>query len=232
MTRVEQAAELDETLPGPGEGRLEGPAGVAGPNLDPDEELLALPAPPRRERLLAMTMMAAVVGLALGLAASLRADVGYFLSSGVPVDLGKAPALDPSGWQTDLHARVQGTPMLSQMVRYHGALGGNGYVVFPLAGQRNLLVQLPAEALNEPGVVRTEFAGRLLRVGDLGGRYASVASFLRERMELPLTADTYLLMADEPPGSYLWACLLLGLCLSIVALNVWLMLRWFRPLRW
>jgi hypothetical protein len=230
MTRLEHTAELEDALPGAG--AAPAASAVAGPNLDPDEELLALPAPPRRERLMAMTLMAAVVGLALGLGASLRADVSYFLTSGLPVDLGKAPALDPSGWQSNLHARVRGTPMLSRMVRYHGALGGNGYVVFPLAGQRNLLVQVPAEGLDDAGALPTEFAGRLLRVGDLGGRYASVAGFLRERMELPLSADTYLLMAEEPPGSYLWACLLLGLCLGVVALNIWLMLRWFRPLKW
>ena len=50
-------------------------------------------------------------------------------------------------------------------------------------------------------------------------------------MGMPVTAESFLLMADEPPASYGWALAIAFLCLGVVLLNIWLMLRWFRPLK-
>ncbi|HEX4353201.1 MAG TPA: hypothetical protein VHZ95_09810, partial [Polyangiales bacterium] len=121
------------------------PASIeADGQLDP--ELLALPAPPRGRRLVAMVSMAAVVGLALGLCSSVRSDIEYALSPDRAEMLGDAIQQKPSALPSNAYVLVRGTPMLSGMVRFESGLFGREYVVFPLAGQRNVFVQVPAES--------------------------------------------------------------------------------------
>jgi hypothetical protein len=197
---------------------------------DPDLELLTLPAPPRGQRLLAMTLMAAVVGLAVGLLSQLRGDLAYFFSSGQAVDIGEVTSLDLSTLEPNSFVRVRGTPMLSRMVRFERPLLGD-YAVFPLAGQRQIFVQLPAAALDDTVLAaRGQYSGRLQTFGDLGSRMRSVRGYLAQRMGMPVTAESFVILAEEPPESHGWALALGALCLAIIGVNVWLMLRWFRPL--
>ena len=193
-----------------------------------DPELLALPAPPRGRRLWAMTLMAAVVALALGLASSVRSDMAYALLPNRAELLGDAIQLNPATLPSNAFVLVRGTPMLSNMVRFEVGLFGAEYVVFPLAGQRNVFVQLPAEALRDPRTAaNTEFAGRMVTFGELGGRFRVVREFLAQRLELPVTAETFLVVADDPPRGHAWSLFFGAFCLSIVGLNVWLFSRWF-----
>ena len=120
--------------------QLEKMAQFARPAESIDEELLALPAPPRGQRLVAMTLMAAVVAAAMGLAASVRGDLAYFFAAERPTDLGEATAIVPGELTPNSYVRTSGTPMLSAMVTYQQNVSGASYVVFPLAGQRQLLV--------------------------------------------------------------------------------------------
>lgn len=196
-----------------------------------DEELLALPVPDRRRRMTTLTAMALAVAAALGLAWSLRLDAAYFFARPAPVDLGEARALGAADLQTNRYVTVSGTPMAAYAVEYERVIGGERYGVFPLAGQRRLFVQVP---LDGPGVGRTAtdrtFAGRLVTFGELGGRAGAVQHHLREQMGLPVGVDTYLVLAGEAPGAYVWALALLALCLAFAALDAWLLLRWFRPI--
>lgn len=196
-----------------------------------DAELLALPAPPRGQRMLAMGLMAAVVAAALGLLASLGADVAYRFSADRAQDLGAAVGLDLSLLETNAYVRVRGTPMLSSSVRFERPFSGTEYAVFALAGQHQVFVQVPVDALSDPArVAQGEWSGRLMSFGELGARYRTVRTFLGERMGLPVTAESFVVLAEEAPRTYDWALGLSALCLSIVALMVWLLLRWFRPL--
>jgi hypothetical protein len=179
-----------------------------------------------------MTLMAAVVALALGLATSVRSDMAYALLPNRAELLGDAIHLDPAGLPSNAYVLVRGTPMLSNMVRFEVGLFGAEYVVFPLAGQRNVFVQLPADALRDPRTAaNTEFAGRIVTFGELGGRFRVVREFLAQRLALPVTAETFLVVADDPPRGHAWSLFFGAFCLSIVALNVWLFSRWFTPLR-
>ena len=197
----------------------------------PDAELLALPAPPRGQRFLAMGLMAAVVAAALGLLASLGADVAYRFAADRALDLGSATSLDLSALETNAYVRVRGVPMLSSSVRFERGFSGREYAVFALAGQHQVFVQVPVEALSDPTrVAQGEWNGRLMSFGELGARYRSVRQYLGERMGLPVTAESFVVLAEEAPRTYDWALGLSALCLSIVALMVWLLLRWFRPL--
>lgn len=178
-----------------------------------------------------MVLMAAVVGLALGLLSSVRSDLDYALQPSHAVALGDAVQLNPATLPENAYVRVRGTPMLSGMVRFETGLWGSRQVVFPLAGQRNVFVQVSAESLEDPRTAsRTEFAGRMITFGELGGRFRVVREYLAQRMNLPVTGETFLIIADDPPATHVWALVFAAFCLGVVALNVWLFSRWFRPI--
>jgi hypothetical protein len=179
-----------------------------------------------------MVLMAAVVGLALGLLSSVRSDLSYALQPSHAIALGDAVELDPATLSSNAYVRVRGTPMLSGMVRFETGLWGSRQVVFPLAGQRNVFVQVAAATMDDPRTAaRTEFAGRIITFGELGGRFRVVREYLAQRMGLPVTAETFLIIADDPPATHVWALLFAAFCISVVLFNIWLFSRWFRPLR-
>jgi hypothetical protein len=122
--------------------------------------------------------------------------------------------------------------MLSRMVRYEHALSGASYAVFPLAGQRQVFVQMPAAAIDDP--VRAapgEFSGRLMTFGQLGGRFRAVRTYLARELGMPVTAESFVVLTEEQPSAYGWSVFVVGLCLAVIALMSGLMLRWFRPLK-
>jgi hypothetical protein len=205
--------------------------GLSG-NAELDPELLALPVPPRGQRLLAMILMAAVVGLALGLLSSVRSDIAYALRTDRAELLGSAIGLEPAGLPSNAYVVVSGTPMLSGMVRFNSGLLGTEYVVFPLAGQRNVFVQVRADSLRDPRTAAsTEFAGRMVRFGELGGRFRVVREFLARRMGLPVSAETSLVISDDPPRGHAWSLFFAAFCMGVIGVNVWLFSRWFKPIR-
>jgi hypothetical protein len=179
-----------------------------------------------------MVLMAAVVGLALGLLSSVRDDLLYALQPEHALSLGEVTQLDPAQLPSNAYVRVRGTPMLSGMVRFQTGLWGSRQVVFPLAGQRNVFVQVSAATLDDPRTAaRTEFAGRMVTFGELGGRFRVVREYLAKRMSMPVTAETFVIIADDPPATHVWALLFAAFCIGVVGLNVWLFSRWFRPIR-
>lgn len=203
---------------------------IAPDAVDPD--LLALPAPPRGQRLMAMTLMAAVMVGSVALIGQIRGDIAYFFAADTVIDLGTARLAKPADMPTNAFVRVLGTPMLSKMVKFTQPLTGSEQVVFPLAGQRHLFVQVPLDDINDPDKgARGEFFGRLVTFGQLRGRMVSVQGYLHDAMDMPVTAESFVLIADEGPESYLWAPLLAALCLGFIVLTSWMLLRWFRPLR-
>lgn len=192
-----------------------------------DPELLALPAPPKGKRTATLVLMAFVVVVALGLAFSVRHDLAYFFSNPETIDLGDARALDASRLEGNTQVSIQGTPNMGRAVRYRRVLTGSRYIVFPLAGQRTVYVQVEDRA---GALGRGDFSGRLVKFSQLGGRMGTVSDYLADTMDLPVSGESYLLLADETPASYTWSLLLAILCALFIALDVFLLLRWFRPL--
>ena len=193
-----------------------------------DPELLELPAPPQGQRFVTLVLMALVVVGSMVLALSLRHDIAYFFSDPETVDLGDVTDVDPAALTTNTQVRIAGTPMLSRAVRYRRVLTGSQNVVFPLGGQRTVYVHTEDSGA---ALARSEFTGRLVTFNDLGGRIGTVEGYLDDDLGLPVSGESFLLLADETPGSYAWALLLALLCLLFVAVDVWLFLRWFRPTR-
>ncbi len=198
--------------------------GRAGDAVDP--ELLTLPTPPSGKRFATMALMAFVVVVALGLVASLRRDLGFFFASGGVQELGDVTALSAASLTPNTLVSVEGTPLSGGAVRYRRVVTGESYVVFPLAGQRTVFVHMTEEAAAAP---RTTYVGRLVHFSDLGSRLGSVRDYLSEAMDMPVTGESYVLLVDETPGTYWWALGLTLLCALFVLVDVYLIVRWFRP---
>lgn len=196
-----------------------------------DPELATLGAPPRGRRYATMTIMAMVVAASLALIAVLQADVSYYFAPSQAVELGPATEIDPAALTANSFVTVSGTPMASGTVHYSRMLTDAQYAVFPLAGQRNVFVQVPVEDLaRSRQMARREFSGRLVTFGQLGGRFSAVRGYLSQQMGMPVSSESFLLMADEAPSSYAWALLLCALALLFIVLDLFLLMRWFRPI--
>lgn len=195
-----------------------------------DPELLALDAPPRGLRHALLGLMALAAASAIALAAMVRLDVAYVFEDRTPTELGAATALDGL-LATNRFVRVEGLPMVSAAVTYTRVVGSQRYVVYPLAGQRNLYVQVPiGDGPESAAYGRREFEGRLVSMGELGGRFETIRRYMARRVGLPVTADSYLLLADEEPLGSVWAIGLVLVAFALVGTDVWLIRRWFRPL--
>jgi hypothetical protein len=219
-------ARADQTpLPFPGGSSPSDPEPIPADG-DVDPELLALPAPPAGRRIATLTLMAAVVVASLALAGSLRYDLAYFFSTADARDLGDVSGVAPATLRPNGFVRIAGTPMASGTVRYRRLVTGETYVVFPLAGQRTVFVHMPE---SEARSGRTEFSGRLVTFGQLGGRMRSLERYFADDMGMPVSSESFVILVGESPGSYAWALGLVLLCALFVLVDVWLVLRWFRP---
>jgi len=172
--------------------------------------------------------MAAAVVAALGLALSLRLDMAFTLADRAPVDLGPVGDLSVEQLPVNAYVTLSGTPTIAHAVRFTRGLGGD-YRLFPLAGQRLVYVQV---ADRTAAMARGQFTGRLVRFGDLGGRYAPVLDHLSRVAKQPVTRDSLVLLADEAPADYYWTWVVALFCVGFVALDSLFILRWFRPLPW
>lgn len=201
-----------------------------GPTLEAlDPELLALRSPPQVRRVATLTIMAAAVLAAIGLLFALRADIRYALSMREPVDLGAVREVEPIKLVSNGYVRVTGTPTLGRSVGYVRGFGTR-YRVFPLAGQRTIYIQIRDEGGED--FVRAAYSGRLVTFAELGGRYAELARSMHRDAGLPVTGESFLLLADEPPVAYTWTLFVSAVCLAFMLVDGYLIVRWFRPVRW
>jgi len=173
--------------------------------------------------------MAAAVVCAMALLVSMRADMAYAFAKAQPTDLAHVRDIEPSSLNENTFVRVAGLPSVGHSVGFTRGLGTH-YRMFPLAGQRNIYVQV--QDTGGESFVRTEYTGRLVTVGSLGGRYAELARVMSRDAKLPVSGESFLLLADEPPSSYTWTLFVALICAAFVLLDVYFIVRWFRPVKW
>jgi hypothetical protein len=173
--------------------------------------------------------MALAVVAALALVLSLMGDMGYALAKTQPRDLGDARQVDLAELESNSYVHIKAIPTVARAVRFSRGLGTQ-YRVFPLSGQRQIFVQI--EERGGESFVRSEFSGRLVTLGDLGGRYADLAKAMEEQAGLPVTPDSFMLLADEQPGDYWWTWMVGLFCLGFVLLDAYFIVRWFKPVKW
>jgi hypothetical protein len=221
---------LDDTAPTQLPPRQVGPG--SGPTLSAeaiDPELLAIHAPPQVQRVAALTIMAAAVVAAMALLFSLRGDMAYALSRAHPTDLAHVRELSPSTLVSNSYVRISGTPTIGHSIGFTRGFGSR-YRVFPLAGQRTVFVQV--QDTGGEAFVRSEYSGRLVTFDDLGGRYRELVRVMSRDADLPVTGESFVLLADEPPGTYTWTLFIALICAAFVMLDIYFIIRWFRPVKW
>jgi hypothetical protein len=55
---------------------------------------------------------------------------------------------------------------------------------------------------------------------------------MRDEAGLSVGDDSLVLLVGDEPGDYSWTWLVAAFCVLFAALDVFLIVRWFRPLRW
>ena len=143
---------------------------------DFDPELEALPGAAKRERTWTIVLLAVTILASLAMTFSLLLDAAYAFAPDQPVDLGdvQAPSIDGSDGTLDNHF-VRATAMLGAAgaLRYERAFSSDSYRVAPVAGQKDVWVEIHMKDGEESSrfIPPTSFAGRLIRFSEVGPRH-------------------------------------------------------------
>ena len=189
---------------------------------EPDPELLALPAPPKRERALTIALMV-LTSIAAGLLAwSLRSEASYALASGAPRDMGELSklGLDPSMG----NSYVRGGALLGTQgaIRYGRAAEGDTFRLAPVIGNDKLWVEIRVpEGFEGPRFIPpTQFAGRLVPFSRAGLRHASLRGAVVDKTEVQIPADGWILVDSSSPRASRWALAFVGLFAGFAVWNL------------
>lgn len=179
-----------------------------------DPELLALPSPPKRERMLTVVLMT-ITGIAAALLAwSLRGEARYALAAGAPIELGDLTSWTP-GPASD-SSYVQGTTKLlgtQGAIKYGRPAESDSFRLAPVAGNDKLWVEIRVpEGFEGPRFIPpSSFAGRLVKFKDAGLRHQGLRKTVQERAGVTVPDDAWLLIDGSSPRASRWALALVVL---------------------
>ena len=194
---------------------------ASGPPKD-DPELLALPAPPKRERWLTVAVMSITCLAAVLLAWSLRSEARYALAAGVPQDLGDLTALAPAAPNANTY--VSGTTKLlgtQGAIKYGRPAESDTFRLAPVAGNEKLWVEIRVpEGFEGPRFIPpSSFAGRLVPFKEAGLRHSGLRDTVHAQTGKAVPADAWILIDGSSPRASRWALALVALFLSFAGWN-------------
>lgn len=198
-----------------------------------DPELLALPAPPKRERTATVLLMAITAAASLAMAWSLRGEAEYALSPGTPVELGELAGLELSGDLDNRYARASGLLGTAGAIRYGRAAEGDSFRLAPVAGHPSLWVEIrvPEGFEGRRFVPPTTFAGRLVPLDEAGIRHVGLRRAVLKRTGEAIPSDGWILIDGASPRASRWALALAVLFVGFAAWNITGALRLLRRAR-
>jgi hypothetical protein len=187
-----------------------------------DPELVALPDPPKKERTFTVLLLAVTAVASLAMIVALRADAAYAFASPSPAGLGELRlvamgATGATGATSALEPNrfVQAEGMLGAAgaIRYEHPFGSDSYRVSPVAGRRDLWVEVrvPAGQENARYVPPTSFAGRLVPLDSAGPRHRGLAESVRAVTGEAVPEGAWLIVDGEQPADARWAIALMVL---------------------
>jgi hypothetical protein len=214
----ERTSTLDAPVHGPG--RSDPPAGP-GDAAGIDPELLALPAPPKRERTAAVVLMLITAIAAAVMAYAVLGEARYALTSGRPIDVGDLATLRPTADLANRYVRTTALLGTGGAVRYGRAAESDSFRLAPVAGNPDIWVEIRVpEGFEGPRFVPpTTFAGRLVPLKDAGIRHRGLTDSVREQTQATLPPGTWLFIDGTSPRSSRWALALAILFLGFAAWN-------------
>lgn len=200
-----------------------------------DPELLALPAPSRRERTFALTVLAAGAAASLAVAFALRSDVAYALGGGRAADIGDLRLATDATLAAHANGFVRATAALGVAggIRYERPLTEDTYRALPVVGRTANAPDAPNAAHATVWVeVRVPygeesgrweppraFAGRLVRFDAAGPRHSGLARAIRDATATPVPPGAFLLVDEEDPAHARWTAFLALVFVGIAAAN-------------
>lgn len=205
----------------------------AGATAAADDELAALPAPPRRERNTAALLMAVTALASAWMVWALRGEVRYALRGSAPLEAGELATVVPDSSMAETF--VRGTAMLATVgaVRYERPLEHDTFRAAQVAGNAKLWVEVRVSPGEEGPryVPPTAFVGRLVPLAEAGLRHGGLGKTVLETTGVRPPPDAWLLVDGALPEASRWAIALAALCAGFAAWNLASLVRALRPAR-
>jgi hypothetical protein len=200
------------------------PAGPGEESDDLDPELAALPRPSRQGRTLTVLVLLAAAAASVAMAAALRGEVAYALTSPAPTTLGdlRTTSAELLAASENHYVRAEGLLGAAGGIRYERLLVDDTFRTVPVAGRRDVWVDLrvPAGQDNGRWEPPATLTGRLVRFSAAGPRHRGLESAVEQSTHVPVPAGAWLLVdGDEPEGAR-WAIVLAGLFAACAVWNV------------
>ncbi len=194
-----------------------------------DEELLALPDPPKKERTFTVVLLGVTALASLAMVFALWRDAAYAFAPKAALDLG-----DLRETPLESFGRSDSATIDNRLVRAHGMLGAAGairyerpferdtYRVSPVAGRSDVWVEVrvPVGEENARYVPPSSFAGRLVSLDSAGTKHRGLRSAIESTTGQPVPARAWLLVDGESPSNARWAVALITLFLGFAVWNV------------
>jgi len=206
--------DLSPTMTAPRPPSLE-----AAPGSDP--ELIALPAPPKRERTATVVLMAITALVATWMAVLLLGEARYALTPGQLMDIADLSSLAPSAELDNRYVRASGLLGTTGAIRYGRAAEADSFRLAPVAGNDKIWVEIRVpEGFEGPRFVPpTSFAGRLVPFHAAGLRHARLPEAVKAQTDKAVPDDAWLLIDGSSPRTSRWAVALVALFLGFAAWN-------------
>lgn len=199
-----------------------------------DPELVALPSPPRQQRALTVLVLALAAAAALTMIFALRYDVAYCLAQTSPANVGDLRMPSAGVLASHENHLVHAEALLGAAggIRYERLLSADTFRSVPVAGRRDIWVEVRVPAGQESG--RWEpprsFTGRLVRFDAGGPRHRGLASAIERTTHERLPSGAWLLVDGEDPAHARWALILAATFLGFAAWHLAAIARMLRKL--
>lgn len=215
MSRPESTAELP----------------LLGSDNPPDPELSALPEPRRPGRRLTLVSLSLTALASAAMVFALSGEAGYAFSSGTPTDLGNLTHASPNPEMANTWVRGEALLGTSGAVRYGRPLESDSYRLAPVAGNKNIWVQIrvPAGMEGPHFVPPTSFVGRLVPAADAGIRHQGLVSSVAEASDQSIPEGAWLLIDGEAPATTRWVLGVIALFISFAAFSLYGLARLLKP---
>jgi len=196
------------------------PADLASGEADP--ELLALPAPPKRERTATVALMLMTAVASLVMAYMLRGEARYAVAVGQPADVGELSKLQVGENMKNQYVRAPGLLGTRGAIRYGRAAEGDSFRLAPVAGNAKLWVEIRVpEGFEGPRFVPpSSFAGRLVPFDQAGIRHVGLQRAVDRHTDVSVPPDAWVLLDGTSPRASRWALALALLFLGFAGWNL------------
>ena len=190
--------------------------------LAEDPELLALPAPPKRERTATVILMVITALAALTMVILLRQEAQYALTAGAPMDVGELSELDVGGDVDNRYVRANGLLGTTGAIRYGRAAEGDSFRLAPVAGHPKVWVEIRVpEGFEGPRYVPPlAFAGRLVPLNEAGIRHVGLRHAVAKNSGAQVPPDAWVLIDGSSPRASRWALALAALFFGFAVWNI------------